>query len=185
MKPNETLLEMLLELQALDRVPRMGYLLRGVADPESVAEHSWHLVFLVWALAPECPGVDLHRAMELAMIHDVAEVRTGDLPRTSARYFPTGAKSLAEAGASEEILAPVSDRAQELCIEFLAAESTEARFVKACDKLQMMLKVHLYESWGSQGLAGFWSNTDNFPASEFPAVRRLFEELRHWAVGQG
>ena len=41
MGPNENLLDVLLELQALDRVPRMGYLLRGVSDPESIAEHSW------------------------------------------------------------------------------------------------------------------------------------------------
>ncbi len=31
---NESLLDLFLELQILDRVPRSGYLLRGVPDPE-------------------------------------------------------------------------------------------------------------------------------------------------------
>lgn len=181
MKPNESLLETLLELQALDRIPRMGYLLRGITDPESVSEHSWHLVFLVWTLAPQCVGVDPLRSMELAMIHDVAEVRTGDLPSTAARYLPEGAKVSAEANAMIELLAPLGSRARDLCTEYLAAETPEARFVKACDKLQMMLKVHQYEVWGAGGLEGFWRNPGNFPTAEFPAVERLFEELRRRA----
>ena len=75
MKPNEDLLETLLELQNLDRVARSGYELRGVSRPESVAEHGWHLAFLVWAVAPAIDSVDVARAIEIALIHDVAEVR--------------------------------------------------------------------------------------------------------------
>ena len=81
MGPNENLLDVLLELQALDRVPRMGFLIRGVSDPESIAEHSWHVLFLVWVLAPKIPEVDAKRAVEIAIVHDLAELRTGDLPR--------------------------------------------------------------------------------------------------------
>ena len=51
MKSNQTLLDTLLELQGLDRVPRTGYALRGVDNPESVSEHSWHVTFLAWTLA--------------------------------------------------------------------------------------------------------------------------------------
>ena len=75
MRPNDTLLELLMELQNLDRVPRMGYALRGVADAESVAEHTFHVALLVWALAPSTPGVDTRRALELALVHDLAEDR--------------------------------------------------------------------------------------------------------------
>ncbi len=118
MRPNKSLLEALIELQTLDRVPRTGYLLHGVSDPESVSEHSWHLVFLVWSLAPRCPGVKTHRAMELALVHDVAEVRTGDLPSTASRYFPAGAKTQGETAAFDEILAPLGDRARHLFAEY-------------------------------------------------------------------
>ena len=117
MKPNEDLLETLLELQNLDRVARSGYQLRGVSRPESVAEHGWHLAFLVWAVAPAIDGVDVARAIEIALIHDVAEVRTGDLPKTAARYLSPGAKAEAERAAFGELLAPCGDCGRALFAE--------------------------------------------------------------------
>ena len=178
MRPNATLLDLLLELQVLDRVPRSGYVLRGVADPESVTEHSWHVLFLVWVLggrlAADEPGIDLHRAVEIALVHDLAELRVGDLPRTSSHYFPAGAKKAAEAAAMADVLAPLPERARELYAEYQEGASPEARLVKACDKLQLMLKVAVYERWGTGALAEFWDNPDNFPDGGFPAVAELF-----------
>lgn len=177
MRANETLLDLFLELQTLDRVPRMGYLLRGVAEAESISEHSWHVLFLVWTLAPHCSGVDAARAVEIALVHDLAELRLGDLPRTAARYLPPGAKKSAEAAAIAEILAPLPQQARALWDEYAAGETPEARLVKACDKLQLMIKVAVYESWGEGRLAEFWENSDNFPDPAFPAVREVLDEL--------
>ncbi|MCH9651140.1 MAG: HD domain-containing protein [Deltaproteobacteria bacterium] len=178
MKANESLLDLVLETQILDRVPRSGYFLRGVPDPESVTEHSWHVLFLVWALGSREDSVDLTRAMEIALLHDIAEVRIGDLPRTAGRYFDKGAKARAETAAMAEILAPLPDRSRKLYAEYCAAETAEARLVKACDKLQLMIKVLVYETWGAGGLGEFWENEANFPSSDFQSVRELTEELR-------
>ena len=179
MRPNESLLDLALELQSLDRLPRAGYVLRGVADPESVTEHSWHVLFLVWALGRQIPEVDVGRAVEIALVHDLAELRIGDLPRTASRYFPAGAKASAESAAMNEILAPLPANARDLYAEYQAAASPEARLVKACDKLQLMLKVAAYERWGTGGgLAEFWDNPENFPDGGFAPVRELFAALR-------
>jgi putative hydrolase of HD superfamily len=182
MGPNATLLDLLLEIQVLDRVPRSGFVLRGVSDPESVTEHSWHVLFLVWSLGARIPGIDLARAVEIALVHDLAELRIGDLPRTSAHYFPGGAKKEAEAAAMADVLAPLPARARELYAEYQAAATPEARLVKACDKLQLMLKVAVYERWGQGALAEFWDNPDNFPDvgpdSGFAPVAEIFAELR-------
>lgn len=182
MGPNDHLLDLLLELQILDRVPRSGYFLRGVPEAESVSEHSWHVVFLVWALGRrlerEGIGLDLFRAVEIALVHDLAELRVGDLPRTANRYFPAGAKKHAERAAMADILRPLPERAQDLYAEYEAGETPEARLVKACDKLQLMIKVSVYEGWGAGGLREFWHNPENFPDGGFPPVRELFEELR-------
>src|SRR5436305_7017032 len=112
MKANRTLLDVLLEIQMLDRIPRAGFVLRGVAEPESVAEHTLHVLFLVWALGPKIEGLDVTRAVEIALIHDLAELRIGDLPRTSSHYFPEGAKKAAESAAMAAVLAPLDGRAQ-------------------------------------------------------------------------
>jgi putative hydrolases of HD superfamily len=175
---NESLLDLLLELQLLDRIPRSGFVLRGVAEPESVTEHCWHVLFMVWALGERLPGLDVARAVEIALVHDLAELRVGDLPRTAGRYFPPGAKRAAEAEAMAEILAPLPERARRLYAEYQEGATLEARLVKACDKLQLMLKVAVYESWGSGALAEFWDNLDNFPAAGIEPVDQLLAELR-------
>ena len=178
MRINDTLLDLCLELQILDRVPRSGYVLRGVDHPESVTEHSWHVLFLVWALGPRIPGLDVHHAVEIALVHDLAELRIGDLPRVASRYFPEGAKKTAEMAAMGEILAPLPERALALYREYQEGTTPEARLVKACDKLQLMLKVTVYERWGTGALAEFWDNPDNFPDGGFEPVKELFEALR-------
>ena len=178
MRRNHNLVDLFLELQILDRVPRSGFVLRGVHDPESVTDHCWHVLFLVWALGARIEGIDLHRAVEIALVHDVAELRVGDLPRTASHYFPEGAKKSAEMAAMEDVLAPVADRAMDLYREYQDGTTPEARLVKACDKLQLMLKVAVYERWGTGALTEFWDNPDNFPDGGFAVVKEVFEELR-------
>ncbi len=182
---NATLLELLLELETLDRVPRSGYLLRGVADGESVAEHSFHLALIVLLLAPREPELDGGRALELALVHDLAELRVGDLPRTAARYFPADAKHAAERAAAAEILAPAAPEIASRYQEYERGESREARFVKACDKLQLMLKVAVYQHWGHTGLAEFWRHPENFPDREFRSVAEVFARLEERAAAGG
>lgn len=181
--PNATLLDLLLELQTLDRVPRSGYFLRGISDCESISEHTFQLAMLVWLLAVNEPEVDRARAVELALLHDLAELRIGDLPRTATTYLPAHVKHAAERKAAADILAPADPRATELYGEYERGETAEARFVKACDKLQLMVKVTVYERWGHRGLSEFWDNPANFPPSGFASVERLFDDLRRKARG--
>ncbi len=177
MRRNDTLLDLLLEIQILDKIPRSGYTLRGVADPESVTEHSWHVLFLVWTLGPRIEGLDVGRAVEIALVHDIAELRIGDLPRTANRYFPENAKKTAEMAAMQDVLAPLPERSIQLYQEYQEGTTPEARLVKACDKLQLMLKVAVYERWGTGALSEFWQNPDNFPDGGFEPVREVFQEL--------
>jgi putative hydrolase of HD superfamily len=185
MGPNPRLLDLLLEAQLLDRIPRSGYVLRGVADPESVTEHSWHVLFLVWAVGSRIEGLDVSRAVEIALVHDLAELRIGDLPRTSAHYGPPGAKKAAESAAMADVLASLPERARALYQEYQEGATPEARLAKACDKLQLMLKVTVYERWGTGALAEFWDNPDNFPDSVIPEVAELFAALRRRRDAEG
>ena len=84
---NPSLLDLLLELQTLDRVPRSGYFLRGISDCESVSEHTFHLAILVWFLAGEEPAVDRARAASLPP-------RLGTAPWPSILAITAGAATL-------------------------------------------------------------------------------------------
>ncbi|MBP9143079.1 MAG: HD domain-containing protein [Thermoanaerobaculia bacterium] len=179
---NASLLDLLLELQTLDRVPRSGYFLRGISDCESVSEHTFHLALLVWFLAGDEPAVDRAHAVELALMHDLAELRIGDLPRTATTYLPADVKHAAERRAAADILAPADPKATALYEEYEDGATAEARFVRACDKLQLMIKVTVYESWGHRGLAEFWGNPANFPQSDFNSIQKLFRSLQERAT---
>lgn len=182
LSPPKRLAALLLELETLDRVPRTGYVLRGIADPESVSEHSWHLAFLVWAVGKDVPGLTLERALPMALVHDIAEVRIGDLPRTSLRYWPPGAKREAEAAALGDLLGPLGEEALSLVAEYQNHASAEARFVHACDRLQTLFKVTRYEHWGATGLEDFYSS-QGFDDGGFEVLSELFMELCHLRRG--
>ncbi len=137
-----TLHQALLEALGLKDVARAGWLRAGVRRPESVAGHSWGVAFLVLALAP--PDLDLRRALAMAILHDLAEVRTGDL--TPADGVDPADKARREREALEALVAPLPDgqRWTALLEELQACGTPEARFVKACDRLDMALQAQRY-----------------------------------------
>jgi 5'-deoxynucleotidase YfbR-like HD superfamily hydrolase len=48
---------------------------------ENSAEHSWHLAVGLLTIAQElCLKIDLHKALVMALIHDVCEIDAGDTP---------------------------------------------------------------------------------------------------------
>lgn len=56
---------------------RSGWVFHKVKNPESVADHSWGLSFLVMLYTPK--HLDKLKCLELAIIHDLAEIEVGDI----------------------------------------------------------------------------------------------------------
>jgi putative hydrolases of HD superfamily len=137
-------------LLALKELPRSGWVQTGVAAPESVADHSWGTALLVLLLAP--PSVDLGRALTMAVLHDLAEVRTGDL--TPEDGVPALVRHRTEAAALQGLLGELSG-GQALIAIWQAFEDglePEARFVRQMDKLEMGLQALRYVRSGEEGL---------------------------------
>lgn len=137
----------LLETLALKDLPRAGWLRVGVERPESVAAHSWGVAWLVLALCP--PGLDRGRALAIAVVHDLAEVRVGDI--TPHDGIDRAEKARREAAAFDALVAALPGAAdlQGLRAEYEATSSPEGRFVKACDKLDMALQAAVYADGGA------------------------------------
>lgn len=78
------LLRLAEQAQRLKRVPRQGWLDRGVPPlaAESVADHSLGVALLAWlaALEAQAAGADLDpaRVLALALVHDLPEAEIGD-----------------------------------------------------------------------------------------------------------
>jgi putative hydrolase of HD superfamily len=132
----------LLETLRLKALRRAGWLRVGVPNPESVAAHSWGVAWLVLALAPD--HLDVGHAASLAVIHDLAEVRVGDI--TPHDDVPADTKHAAETEAFHALTAPLPRASQLAALwqELAARTTAEARFVHACDKLDMALQAEIY-----------------------------------------
>jgi putative hydrolase of HD superfamily len=171
-------LSALAPLLALDRLPRSGWLLSGVASPESVAAHSLGTALVVLALAPRVrPELAVDRAVSLAVLHDAPEALLTDLPRAASECLPSGAKAAAERVAAERLLAPLSPIALARFDEYRERATREARFVHLCDKLQLGVRWLGYRREGARGLAGFRAGLEQLDCAEFEPCAALRAEI--------
>jgi putative hydrolase of HD superfamily len=128
----------------LKRVPRTGWLLRGVppSAAENVAAHSHTMAILSYILAKKTSEeVDLTRLLLMALIHDLPEAIIGDIPISAQRADPSfrRAKEKAENAAMETILNSLPEKTrlqlQNIWKEYLHGETLEARLVEGADRL--------------------------------------------------
>lgn len=159
----DAIIDTLVGLDPLADLPRTGWVLRGVASPESLAAHSFGVAVVASLLtdAVRAGGteVDGERVLRMALIHDAAEARTGDVPMPNKSAAVSAALHELEATIVEDLL-PREYRG--LWKEAESADTIEARIVKAADKIQMMIKILVYERTRSARLDDFWLNPGNF-----------------------
>ncbi|CAN5802410.1 HD family hydrolase [soil metagenome] len=171
----EAILETMLQIDPLADLPRTGWLLRGVRPCESIADHGFGVAFLammlVDAMRAEGTVVDGERVLRMALVHDVAEARTGDVPMPNKTARMSEALHDLEATLVRELL-PASLR--EAWAEVEVGDSLEARVVKVADKAQMMIKAVAYERQKRGHLDGFWVNPMNFDDRGIAVARELF-----------
>lgn len=148
--PLDRQLEFLREIDRLKTVIRQSPLLDR-SRKENSAEHSWHLamygmILQEYAVAP----VDPTRVIRMLLIHDIVEVDVGDMP---IHQKPSGASQAAlEEKAAERLfgMVPGEQGAELLALwrEFEAAQSEDAKFAKAVDRVQPLL-VNIHTDGGT------------------------------------
>ncbi len=165
-------------IHPLDRIDRAGYVLRGVPNPESVAAHSHFVALLTLLVCDEYPNeFDRDRALTMALTHDLCEAVMMDIPMPAADAHLREAKDEAEQAVTEALFQGFDDRYAEAQRDFLKARSKEARLVRGLDKVQMMLKIIMYEEEGAGRLREFWANPKNFADFGIEPVSKLFDAL--------
>jgi putative hydrolase of HD superfamily len=166
-------------LLTLKMLPRTGWLQRGVANGESVAEHTFGVAALALLVGDQVPDIDRGRLLAIALLHDMAEVLIGDLPASSRRFFSTAAKKEAEHQAMIELLngLPQAEEYLALWSEYAHRASGEARLVKQLDRLEMLAQALAYERAGNPAMAEFWEDIDQDWSDEFPLVQQMAQQL--------
>ena len=165
----------------LKRTARTGWAQRGVANAENVAAHSHGVAFtallLAELLAPRV-ALDRGRLLALAVLHDLPESLTTDIPSPAWDYLPAGIKRDVERGALTQILdaAPFAPAWLALFEELHDGLTAEARLVHDADKVDMYLQAVAYEEQtGNRQLVEFWRRPHQF---FYPEAQAIYDWLR-------
>jgi len=181
---NIPLVSALVELQRLKRLDRTGWSLRGLpAGTESVAAHSFGVSVTAMLLADELASkgldIDVEQVLRMAILHDWAEARVGDMPRTAATYFGVEARKAAESAALADIVKSLKSRAQYQSVHesYEERKTLEARLVKAADVIDLLVQVLAFERAGARGLDEFWEVAQSADFKLEGDAQRLIQDV--------
>ena len=176
-------LRFILAADALKNVERRTFISDG-SRYENSAEHSWHLAVAVLLFEPLARerNLNLQRALELALLHDLPEIGAGD----TYVYDDAGREGQAarEQIAADEIFGqlPAAQNAQFRARwdEFENLSSPEAQFVRGLDRLLPILLNYTTggRAWRQHEIRADQVRETNLPMLEgAPALRDYCETL--------
>ena len=185
-------IEFLREANRLKATARTGWIVEGVKDPESVAEHSFGTALLALVLSHARKDIDRAKAVKMALTHDLAESRIGDVlvdwkvdyHKTRGREIPgknhgisAAEKHELEKEAMASLTAQIAGGREilDLWMEFEEGKTAEAVFVRSVDKLEMLLQAVEYEKAQGVDLGHWLRGQQNQPKD--PHVRELLSEI--------
>ncbi|MFN1535198.1 HD domain-containing protein [Vibrio jasicida] len=153
----EKQLALLIELDQLKNVLRRTRVKSAEGRLENSGEHSWHVALMAVLMQEHANApVDIGRVMKMLLIHDVVEIDAGD----TFVYDVAASKEQEEKElkAAERLFGMLpSDQSSELLAlwnEFEAAQTDDAKYAKALDRLiPMLLNYHNDgQSWIENGV---------------------------------
>ncbi len=164
-------LEFLLEAGKLKHLARTGWKLRGIKNPESVADHSWRLALMAMIF---CDGLDKLKCIEMALIHDLLEAIAGDIPPEEISGIAKEEKERREKEAAKSLFS--GTELLDIWEEYLENKTLEAKLVHDLDKLEMAIQAVEYMKLGYSGLEEFLEYTERNLETE--TGKRLFEIIK-------
>ena len=141
------IVNLLFEARILKDINRSGYAFLGTGR-ESIAEHSFMTAFICFVMAGMDDTVDAERLVAMALVHDLAEARTGDLNYVEKRYSkPDEAKAVSHL--TRQI--PFGVSIKKLIDEFNASETREAELANDADQISFVLELKKLSDTGAKG----------------------------------
>ena len=138
---------LLFEARILKEIPRSGFHFLG-SGRESVAEHSFLCAFVGYVLAQMHPDVDQLKLLQMCLLHDLGEARTGDLNYVQKKYVVAD-ENRAMADLTKNI--PFGPAMGGLFEEFNACETVEAELAHDADQLALILELKTLCDSGCNG----------------------------------
>jgi putative hydrolase of HD superfamily len=138
---------LLFEARILKGIPRSGFNFLG-SGSESVADHSFMTTLIGYVLSHVVPEADALRLLQMCLIHDLTEARTGDLNYVQKKYL-----SVDESRAIKDLTEtlPFGEAVAGLIEEFNGAETLEAQLAHDADQLALIVELKALHDAGNSG----------------------------------
>jgi len=133
----QNIANLLFEAKMLKEIPRSGYHFLG-AGKESVAEHSFMITFIAYAIAEMEPAADRLKLVTMCLVHDLPEARTGDLNYVQKKYVTSHERRAVEDSMRD---IPFGSSIAELIREFNEGKTLEARLANDADQIAFILDL--------------------------------------------
>jgi len=159
------------EAGKLKEMPRRGWVINDIKNPETVAEHIFRTALMAWILGKEKKGLNIERIIKMALIHDLCEIYAGDttpydsvLPKTRKKRLEfmktwprlgevqrkklTSEKYKKEFQALEKLVAKLpsglKNEIKTLWIDYEKGLTPEGRFFHQTDRIENFLQAVEY-----------------------------------------
>lgn len=178
-------IDLFLRANSSKKIPRTGWVMNNIDQPESVAEHTFSLSFLTMQLAPilsqklDYP-LNTNKLIKMAILHDIGEVETGDVVVARAGLIDLKKREQKEKMEKEGIkkLFKITDKSRlalSLYNEMIERNTIESKIFWQLDKLDMGIQALEYELTQGKDLSEFF---ENVKVSIFnPFLIELFQEI--------
>jgi putative hydrolase of HD superfamily len=173
-------LEFLYEVGALRLVPRQWHRFQmpGVAD---LADHHFRVMWiaLVIAAAETKTGakINTEKMLKMALAHDIAESRTGDVDYLARQYVKRDEELSLLDMFKDTIL---NDEFISLTTEYEERECIEAKIIKDADNLDVDLELREQSARGNK-LPDDWQNNRDFVGRNklfTKTAKKMYEDIR-------
>lgn len=189
---------------SLKETPRTGWVLRGVKNPETIAEHVFRVAMMSWILGVRS-NLRIQRILSMSILHELCEVYAGDmtpyhemLPSSDSerakmlmRWIRLPRKEKAknaahkfkkEKRALEKLIKPLRQNVKKeimaLWLDYEKGLSEEGRFVKQIDKIEAFFQAIEYFGTGlDTPVFGWWEEIEELVTH--PVLKEFVKALEH------
>jgi len=163
------------------RLARSGWVREEISDPESVAEHSFRVGVLAMVISDKLnSNLDKNKLIKMALLHDLAEVITGDA--VIDRWDVIDLKKRDERESIEErgikkIFDKINQGDEFVSIfhEMISRLTPEAKVFVQLDKIEMALQAFEYEQEQGKNLEEFFVTASLYIKEPF--LKRIFDDI--------
>lgn len=160
---------------------RTGWVMAGVPNPESVAEHSFGVGMLAMVLSEKIdPTLDRDKLIKMSLLHDLGEIITGDVVVQRGEIIDLAkrdGKEKAEREGIKKIFAPMGQADEYLAIfdEMTGRVTRESQIFWQFDKLEMAMQAFAYEQSTGIHLNEFFISAEL--SIKEPLLKTIFKNI--------